>query len=269
MSEAEYRALVSETKGLSKALNKQMNLDNQLGTANKPPKLLSLEDYPMWKDRFYNYILGLDASLWIAIEDGYEVPNDEHSVPVLTIGKLTAAQRVLFEREKKMLNQIYQGLGNDIQHQLKQFKTAKSLWLAMKERFMGNSEMFVGKQSLLKKEFEIFYSYKGEGLNDVITRYCHLLSEMDEYKLGTMEKDKVLKLADGLPEAWDGFVLILKQRGTFGDYTVTDLIGKLQAHELTIRQKQKMHSQTNSLVQDPHLYMGGGDSFGEQTIENS
>ena len=90
MSEAEYRALVSETKGLSKALNKQMNLDNQLGTANKPPKLLSLEDYPMWKDRFYNYILALDASLWIAIEDGYEVPNDEHSVPVLTIGKLTA-----------------------------------------------------------------------------------------------------------------------------------------------------------------------------------
>ena len=107
MSEAEYRALVSETKGLSKALNMQMNLDNQLGTMNKPPKLLSMEEYPMWKDRFYNYILGLDSSLRIAIEEEYRVPNDEQSFPILTIGKLNAAQRILFEREKKMLNQIY------------------------------------------------------------------------------------------------------------------------------------------------------------------
>ena len=75
-TQADYRAYVAERSGLTKALNKAMNLDNQLGTANKPPKLLSMEDYPMWKDRFYNYILGLDASLWIAIEEEYRVPND-------------------------------------------------------------------------------------------------------------------------------------------------------------------------------------------------
>ena len=42
-----FRALVSERLGLSKAINKAMNLDNQLGTTNKPPKLLSMEDYPI------------------------------------------------------------------------------------------------------------------------------------------------------------------------------------------------------------------------------
>ena len=255
MSEAEYRALVSETKGLSKALNMQMNLDNQLGTMNKPPKLLNMEDYPMWKDRFYNYILGSDATLWISIEEEYAEPMDEQSIPILTIGKLDIAQRVLFDREKKMLNQIYQGLGNDLQHQLKQFKTSKSLWYAMKERFMGNSEMVDGKKTMLRKEFEIFFSYKEESLGELITRYCHLLSEMDEYKVGKSEADKVLKLADSLPEAWDNFVMVLKQRGTFVDFTVTDLIGKLQAQELTVRQKQKMHSQAHSLVQDPNLYI--------------
>ena len=210
MSEADYRAFVAERSGLTKSINKAMNLDNQLGTANKPPKLLSMEDYPIWKDRFYNYILGLDATLWIAIEEEYEVPRDEQQFAITAIGKMSLPQRELFEREKKMLNQIFQGMGNDIQHQFKQFKTARSIWLAMKEMFMGNSEMFAGKQSLLRKEFEIFMVCKNEGLSELITRYCHLLSEMDEYSVVISETDKVLKLADGLPQAWDSFIMVLK-----------------------------------------------------------
>ena len=108
------------------------------------------------------------------------------------------------------------------------------MWIAMKDRFMGNSEMFAGKQSLLRKEFEIFMAYKNESLNEMITRFCHLLSEMDEYSVEISESDKVLKLVDGLPQVWDSFIMVLKQTLTFECLTVTDLIGKLQAQELNM-----------------------------------
>ena len=63
--------------------------------------------------------------------------------------------------------------------------------------------------------------------------------------------------------------MVLKQSGTFVNFSVTDLIGKVQSQELTMRKKQKMHLQAQSMVQDPHLYMGGKDSFGDLTIEDS
>ena len=157
-------------------------------------------EYPTWKDRFFNYVIGYEASLWIAIEDEYEVPLDENGVQVTSISKMSKAQRDVFEREKKMFNQLLQGIGNEIQHQFKQFKTAKSLWYALHDRFLGNPEMIAGKQSLLRKEFEIFIPYKNESLSDLITRYCHLLSEMDEYCVNVSEAEKVMKLSDVLPK---------------------------------------------------------------------
>ena len=139
MVEADFRTYVAEKTGLTKAINKAINLDNQLGTANKPPKLLTMEDYPVWKDRFYNYIMGLDATLWIVIEEEYQAPLDERQITITAIGKTSIPQRQLFEREKKTYNQLYQGMGNEIQHQFKQFKTSRSMWIALKDRFFGNS----------------------------------------------------------------------------------------------------------------------------------
>ena len=163
---------------------------------------------------------------------------------------MSIPQRELFEREKKMYNQLYQGMGNEIQHQFKQFRTSRSMWIALKERFFGNSEMIAGKQSLLRKEFEIFMAYKNESLNDMITRFCHLLAEMDEYAVQITESDKVLKLADGLPQIWDSFIMVLKQTLKFESLTVTDLIGKLPAQEMNMRKRKKCthnHSHYNKI----------------------
>ena len=64
----------------------------------------------------------LDASLWIAIEEEYQAPLDERQITITAIGKMSIPQRQLFEREKKMYNQLFQGMGNDIQHQLSNLK---------------------------------------------------------------------------------------------------------------------------------------------------
>ena len=77
MAGVDFRAYIVEKTELTK----QLNLDNQLGTVNKPPKLLAMEEYPTWKDRFSNYVFG-DASLWIAVEEEYEIPVDENNIKI-------------------------------------------------------------------------------------------------------------------------------------------------------------------------------------------
>ena len=101
---------------------------------------------------------------------------------------------------------------------------------------LGNPEMIAGKQSLLRKEFEIFIPYKNESLTDLITCYCHLLSEMDEYCVSISESEKVLKLSDVLPDKWDSYIMVLKQTMNFDLLTVNDLIGKLQNNLLSFSQ---------------------------------
>ena len=121
--------------------------------------------------------------------------------------------------------------------------------------------MIASKRSLLRKEFEIFLPFKNEGLSELITRYCHLLSEMDEYEVVVSESEKVLKLSDVLPDKWDNYIMILKQSATFSQLKVNDLIGKLQSKELEMKKKAKIKAQSTSMYQEPSLYMGSMDSY--------
>ena len=84
MAGVDLRAYIAEKTGLTK----QLNLDNQLGTTNKPPKLLAMDEYPTWKDRFFNYVIGYDVSLWIAVEEEYEIPIDENNMKITAISKM-------------------------------------------------------------------------------------------------------------------------------------------------------------------------------------
>ena len=56
--------------------NMKSNMQNQLGIADKPPKILTIDEFPIWKDKFYNFVMRLDGSLWKAVEEGYQPPLD-------------------------------------------------------------------------------------------------------------------------------------------------------------------------------------------------
>ena len=131
----------------------------QLKTVSKPPKLMYLDDYPRWKTRFYNYVIGYDALLWIAIEEDFELPTDENGEIVKVIGKMTKSQRDYFEREKKMFNPLLQGIGNEVQHQFRQFKTSKCLWDAMKQKYDDdNASVAKGKDVIIHENEGVDWS---------------------------------------------------------------------------------------------------------------
>jgi len=81
MAGVDFREYIVARTGQSK----QSNMQNQLGIDNKPPKLLTIDEFPIWKDKFYNYVMRRDGSLWNAVEEGYQPPLDEHQITITAI----------------------------------------------------------------------------------------------------------------------------------------------------------------------------------------
>ncbi|MDV3199495.1 MAG: hypothetical protein Q8874_02895, partial [Sweet potato little leaf phytoplasma] len=75
--------------------------ENESGNANKAPKLLSLEDYPHWKDRFETYINGVNTNLWITIEKGYVRPIVEGTGDYVEVSAMKDKERKEYDTEKK------------------------------------------------------------------------------------------------------------------------------------------------------------------------
>ncbi|XP_076888743.1 uncharacterized protein LOC143539278 [Bidens hawaiensis] len=159
-----FSAFVSQPS----ALLQNINLENEMGTSNKPPKLLRMEDYPSWADKFETYIQALNYETWTAVEEEYIIPKNENG-------------------SNYRLSQIAEALLN-------------------KDR--GNPDMRKSKMALLKKEFDIFTQVKGETFAQLVERYCHLVNEMKRLGNDKPDYEYIDKLADALPEEWGTFILI-------------------------------------------------------------
>ncbi|KAJ0604373.1 hypothetical protein HanHA300_Chr02g0049061 [Helianthus annuus] len=59
-----YNAFATSTTPA--AIAQAMNLENETGTTQKPPKLMSIEEYYGWKDRFENWVQANHLRSWNA-----------------------------------------------------------------------------------------------------------------------------------------------------------------------------------------------------------
>ncbi|KAI3724942.1 hypothetical protein L1987_64710 [Smallanthus sonchifolius] len=139
-------------------LSSLFNYDNEIGTPQKPPKLLNVNDYSNWKARFEEYISYTDSSLWIPILEGYKHPTYiflEETVPK-PISKLDEEEKKVYDREKKADRSITMALSRDLFHSFKGYDNSKDLRKAIQKRFEGNSDVKKSKRELLRKQYECF-----------------------------------------------------------------------------------------------------------------
>ncbi|KAI3813383.1 hypothetical protein L1987_18105 [Smallanthus sonchifolius] len=108
----------SLVKVAEKNLGNLLNYDNEIGTPQKPPKLLNVNDYSNWKARFEHYISYTDSSLWIPILEGYKHPTHiylDETMPK-PISKLSDEEKKAYDREKKALGSITMTLTRELFH---------------------------------------------------------------------------------------------------------------------------------------------------------
>ncbi|KAI3802484.1 hypothetical protein L1987_30616 [Smallanthus sonchifolius] len=200
-------------------LGNLLNYDNKIGTPQKPPNLLNVNDYSNWKSRFEHYISYTDSSLWIPILEGYKHPTHIYLNEVMPkpISKLDEEEKKVYDREKKDHGSITMALTRELFHNFRGYDNSKDLWKALQKRFEGNSD--------IKKTFELKYP----------------------------DEELVEKFLDALPPKFEMYITLMRENSKFYEMTIDEAIGKVQAHDMNLKRKE---SSGRPQIQDPSMYHG-------------
>ncbi|KAL9995406.1 putative transcription factor interactor and regulator CCHC(Zn) family [Helianthus debilis subsp. tardiflorus] len=237
------------------AIAQAMNLENETGTIQKPPRLMSIEEYYGWKDRFENWVQANHLRSWECILKKYTLPETELRVKK-EISEFTDQERAMYKAEKMMISLLQQAIKEDIFILLQHDKTAKSIWDALKVKFEGSENMIKSKKALLKKEFDLFSSLPSEDTKKLIERYCHLVRSLSMLGVEKGREEWVDKLADALPQKeWGTYLLILKNTGVYDGLTISQFIEKIESQDLEQQKIARMNSPSGQ--QDVKMYYKG------------
>ncbi|KAI3676242.1 hypothetical protein L1987_85844 [Smallanthus sonchifolius] len=236
-------------------LGNLLNYDNEIGTPQKPPKLLNVNDYSNWKTRFEHYISYTDSSLWIPILEGYKHPTYiylDETMPK-PISKLSDEEKKAYDREKKALGSITMALTRELFHSFRGYDNSKDLWKALQKILEGNSDIKKSKRDLLRKQYECFRFFENESLDDLISRFYHLQTELKAFELRYPDEEMVENFLDALPPKFEMYTTLMRENPKFYELTVEEAIGKVQAHDMNLRRKE---SSGRPQIQDPSMYHG-------------
>ncbi|KAM0030964.1 putative transcription factor interactor and regulator CCHC(Zn) family [Helianthus debilis subsp. tardiflorus] len=207
--------------------------ESETGSLNRPPKLMNLNEYPGWADRFRTYVLDL--------------PED---------------QKKTYELEKKAYAILTQALSKDIYHQFVSFKTTKKLWDGLKTRGVGNEATRQLRHDLHKKEFDGFACLDKESLGDMTSRFYHLLTELNNLGVAITQTEVVKKFADALPPQWNSFLEILKYNGVMATANINDFVQLLENKD----QEETLKAKRVPVPQNPEMYYGTTSTSSSRAI---
>ncbi|KAM0057614.1 putative transcription factor interactor and regulator CCHC(Zn) family [Helianthus debilis subsp. tardiflorus] len=228
-------------KTITKAINENIKHDNFYGTHSKPPTLESIEDYTWWKERFINWAKAYAHESWFCLEYGYEKPKDDKGED-LTFKKFSRDDRAEFAAEQRMIALIQSAIRNDIFALLNHSGTSKSVWEALRIKAEGGKQIKKNKIALIKKEFDLFDSLKGESVRQMIERFCHLKIELERFEIAKTREEIIDKVIEALPrvDQWQTFVFILKNDDLYDTISLDALFEKIESHDLELQKQSKM-----------------------------
>ncbi|KAJ0713791.1 putative RNA-directed DNA polymerase [Helianthus annuus] len=218
-------ALVSNQ---SQSLQNLLISESETGSNNRPPKLNHMNDFPSWKGRFHTYVQGQSTDLWMCFVNAFNESLESRASTSEGYANMLENDKKAYELEKKAYAILTQALNKDIYHQFSYCKTTKALWDALVARGEGNAAARKSRHDLLKKEFESFQFLENETLNDMTTRFYHLISEMCAYGVAATQQDMVNRFADALPPKWSSFIELLKHTKALDEINIYEFIQKLE-----------------------------------------
>ncbi|MFS7925696.1 putative transcription factor interactor and regulator CCHC(Zn) family [Helianthus anomalus] len=237
-------------------------IDNETGTSQKPPKLMDIDDYNVWSERFGNWVEAYHLDAWEHTKEPYVRPtrNNATNGAPLTLREMSLEDKKKYRDEKLMVSLLQQAIKEDILILLQHDGTAYSIWTELEAKFIGSDDMLKNKMSLMKKEFDLFRGLKSENTKQIIDRYCNLVRNMSKLGIKKDTDELVEKLADALPhETWGTFLMMLRSNRTdYKKMTLGDFIKHLEAQEMEQRKIARINNYDGE--QDISLYYKSGVS---------
>ncbi|XP_076938737.1 uncharacterized protein LOC143607035 [Bidens hawaiensis] len=157
----------------NEALRSYMIYENEVGTANKPPKIMT------WDNDFE-----------VPFEQGPYTPMTTTSIgPVpKPVTSYNDNNRNMFSDVHKAFGVVSVCLSREIAQTLRDYTTAKALWDALVSMSKGNFEMRNSRKGMFNGEFNMFNYVQGESITRLIHRFETLVTKI---KSAGIEYDQI------------------------------------------------------------------------------
>ncbi|KAI3815562.1 hypothetical protein L1987_15233 [Smallanthus sonchifolius] len=116
---------------------------------------------------------------------------------------------------------ISMSLPKEIYHSFKQFKSSQQLWEALQKRCEGSLDVKKSRKELLKKQFLVFKHFQNESLDDLATRFYHLLSELSSASVMYETEEINDKFLEALPSKFDVYTVLIKENINHSGFSAT------------------------------------------------
>ncbi|XP_076922321.1 uncharacterized protein LOC143584052 [Bidens hawaiensis] len=222
-------------------------LDDQEVSTNKIPRLLGQENYISWKVLFEASVNYNDTKLWCSIKDGPYIPSQ-------ATGNNATIERQMKKRDEKALSMLKIDLSWEILTSVNHYTKAKDMYNAFVEMFEGNVELRDIKKDRLKQQHDRFKFKEGERLKSVLQRFMTIVNEIRTTDMQISDFELNKKLLSSLSGEWYTARKFIKEKVSFPNFKLDDVISFLQAseHEMIenhmIREEKPRFPITNALV---------------------
>ncbi|KAD5960539.1 hypothetical protein E3N88_12011 [Mikania micrantha] len=229
-----------------------LQLDSQMGTTTRVPRLLHVDGFTEWKWHFKNHAKFSYAKIWRSIQRGKRVPmyvpdGCTTRVPK-PIEEYTDDDFDMVEQDDKALASLTMALGPDIAQGFKECTSAKELWEALIQMYEGNNDIKESRRDMLNQRFNMFNHVLGESLETQLQRFVCLITEMRGAEIFLSNGEINKKLLNSLPRSWDMNVALIKKTKDLYRISLIELISIIKSYDMDDKQRTMNHNSSLSVA---------------------
>ncbi|BAH94158.1 Os08g0201900 [Oryza sativa Japonica Group] len=192
--------------------------------------------------RMQSYIMAEDYDIWRKVSHAYVIPE------VIN----TAAEKTAFEQNCKARNFLLSGISHSDYDHVAHLETAHEIWNALKNFHQGTNNIKELRRDLFKKEYIKFEMKSGEALDDYLSRFNKILSDLrsvdSSYDANYPQSEISRHFLNGLDMSiWEMKVTSIQESVNMSTLTLDSLYTKLKTHEMNVLSR-KVDSKSSALV---------------------
>ena len=191
------------------------------------------ESYGFWKIKMITILK--TRKLWDVIENGITLSSSSENSPALTRERDDQVMKDM------MALQILQSAVSDsIFPRIAPASSAREAWNALEMEFQGSSQVKMINLQTLRREYENLKMEESENINDFTTKLINMSNQLRVHGEEKTDYQLVQKVLISLPQQFDSIVAVLEQTKDLSNFSMTEMIGTLKAHEkrLSLREER-------------------------------
>nr|ABA98230.2 retrotransposon protein, putative, unclassified [Oryza sativa Japonica Group] len=206
------------------------------------PHIFDGTDFPHWCSKMQSYIMAENYDIWRKVSHPYVIPEAIN----------TDALKTEFENNCKARNILLSGISRSDYVRVAHLETAHEIWNALKNFHQGTNNIKELRRDLFKKEYIKFEMKSGEALDDYLSRFNKILSDLrsvdSSYDANYPQSEISCHFLNGLDMSiWEMKVTSIQESVNMSTLTLDSLYTKLKTHEMNILSR-KVDSKSSALV---------------------